>query len=575
MLNRLRKWFLGDRGGIVGPKGSGSPVDGEVTNSSELLSAERRSRYEALEAAGRRDGALAEPLSVPPDGLSSVLRPLVAQFEDMRDIVVKAYNNSVKAALRRLKKRLDRRIFVGHEDFGREQDGGDLGTVHEYEMAMDRVVEEGNREIDEDLQKELDGRSAWKKFCEKHGLTLVLEHEVRYWEEHGAKRKGWGGWEWLFGAWVLESLINGLFFISQNPDGGWGPVAAPAFLFSAVNMFGFVLILGTAWRYRTYYKDVVRKVAWAGLFVFGLFCVLFNLGVAHYRDAVAPDFPAEGTACYVEGNPPGQESTCLFWKKMIVLGEWEAYGFFLIGILFVLLGVWKLTDRVYHGYPGYRNVIMSYIAVFANPEKKFREVMTRLEDKYGEWVEKFGSSIKEDWQSASDVVGVPESKDDDRIPEDRQGLKGDVDEMYDQCLRDFYGVKRKCEKAVNIYIEANKEVRPGHAPYPPEWDVPWKALWEEPTSLVIPQLRPYKEVEEIYRKEREFIDKNLTVYYKKAIDKVHRPSVIAGRGGPPYRLLVHYNVFHQHVCFTYLGRSSSFLPVCVHLLLCMLRGICQ
>jgi hypothetical protein len=177
-------------------------------------------------------------------------------------------------AVRAQKKIISYRGRIQHQDVGTETVR--LKDIHNSSRTeFQNLVTQSQRTLPRLRQDLLDARSRLTSFREKHRL----DHPAREVE----KRKQVGFLAMLI---VLESLLNAYFF-SLGSDlgllGGWLEA-----LFASLINNGLAFIIGWHLLRNIFHRNALRKVVgWGSLLLFIGLAPLVNLGIAHYREAVA------------------------------------------------------------------------------------------------------------------------------------------------------------------------------------------------------------------------------------------------------------------------------------------------
>ncbi len=275
---------------------------------------------------------------------------------------------------------------------------------------------------------------------------------------------------------VLETLINGIFF-GTNVAGGLFGGMSYAVLISAVNVLGLGFLAATMFRY-VQHRDSRRKIG--GLAILGVVVVVavfWNLFVAHYREALAEDYPPppetvtaessaseqEIAACWrgPDESEADQEALCLFRASPFGFGGFYSYMLLLIGLAMCAFAAldWFKTDDPYPGY-GKRERHRRRTEEALSDDR--RELLGRVRDMH------------------DDALG--RQRGDFVDPVDSRGLALSA---FDKLLRrhgdlcSFAGdLEKSCSGALDIYRTANREAR--STPEPHLWQKTWISAWPRP-----------------------------------------------------------------------------------------------
>lgn len=142
---------------------------------------------------------------------------------------------------------------------------------------------------------------------------------------------------------VLESGMNGYFFSTTNTLGLLGG-ATFALLISLVNV-GMSLALGWFARNCNHIKIPRKILGYATVITFIFILIIFNLGVAHFRDA----------ASTLPWNEAVTKAIVTFKTDILDITNAESWLLLMVGCLFGFLAFWKgyASDDP---YPDYRRV---------------------------------------------------------------------------------------------------------------------------------------------------------------------------------------------------------------------------
>ena len=343
------------------------------------------------------------------------------------------------------------------------------------------------------------------------------------------------GWHWglLVALIVVETLVNGLFF-GANVEGGLLAGTSYAVLISVVNV-GVLGWLIAALVRLIHHRDPRRRVGGlAALTVVAAVAVTWNLFVAHYREALPPDYPVPPDTTMVaqqsavpqvppdasplEPGPVGepaadqtgaqvpaadsvpetcwrgpdethadQEALCLFRASPFGLTGFYSWMLLLIGLAMCAAAAmdWFKTDDPYPGY--------------GKRERRRRNTEERLLDDRRELL----GDLNELHDGAARKLRT-----DFRDPvEARQLALNDFNKL-DARHTDLVGFARDLEKscrgALDMYRTANREART--TPDPQIWQTPWVADWDLPEPPDGSRLMSEAEAEERSRHMHEALE---------------------------------------------------------------------
>ena len=208
--------------------------------------------------------------------------------------------------------------------------------------------------------------------------------------------------------------------------------------------------------------------------------VVWNLAVAHYREALPADYPptpevvgevaasadAEASECWLgpsEADADG-EAICLLLSNWFSLNGFQSYMLMLIGLLMCGSAAWKwldMSDR----YPG-----------FGQLEKQRRETEKHLLDERQDLL----ADLDDDLQSA---VTKQHSIFNDPADAWTRAAKAfdDLKQGHEELCDFAKDLEEECRSAIETYRSANREA-PRSEPEPAFWSKPWTASWELPDA---------------------------------------------------------------------------------------------
>ena len=305
------------------------------------------------------------------------------------------------------------------------------------------------------------------RFKRKEGRTADADYpESRVWH-----------WGFLIALVLLEAVVNGLFF-GANVEGGILAGTTYAVLIAVVNVAAIGWLLAALLR-QMYHRDPRRRVGGlVGLATATAVAVFWNLFVAHYREALPPDYPAPPDTAIVTQAAPAesapetcwrgpdesdadQEALCLFRASPFGLTGFYSWMLLLIGLAMCAGAAmdWFKTDDPYPGY--------------GKREKQRRETEDRLLDHrsglLGDLDRRHGEAARKLRVEFRDPVEV------------RELALSDYNKLHarhtDLCgfARDL---EKSCRGALDIYRTANREAR--STPEPQIWQDSWEADWDLP-----------------------------------------------------------------------------------------------
>ena len=285
---------------------------------------------------------------------------------------------------------------------------------------------------------------------------------------------------------LAETFINGFFF-GANVEGGLFAGVGYAALISVFNVGALGVALAFACRQMHHLDPRRRGLGVLLLLVLVAVAVVGNLFVAHYREAMSPDFPPQPDASAVEvaASPPGdaaassaqadddpsacwvgpdesdadQEALCLLRQDWLGLRGFQSWLLFAIGLAMCVGAAvdWFKMDDPYPGY-GKRERLRRKTRKRLNDERF--EVLDGLQDVHDDVIRR---------QRGDFVDPLDAWKRNERTSD---GLRKEH-ELFCSFVQDL---EASCRGALDIYRTANREAR--ETPDPSYWRDTWESGWE-------------------------------------------------------------------------------------------------
>lgn len=280
-------------------------------------------------------------------------------------------------------------------------------------------------------------------------------------------------WAILAAIVLVETLINGFFF-GEQLAGGTVAGVTQAVLIS----LGNVLVIGLLGKLvvgRIVHRlSAQRFVGWAGLFLVLLpLAVVFNLGVAHYRDALPEEYPSAEAECYhanedgVSGPEEADlEALCLLRTSTFLLSGFKSYLLLFIGLAMCAIAIWEWAYHMTDPYPGYGKRGRDWLQKKKWLDDAKEELLDELDAGHDEAVAHQNASFE-------DPVARRE-----RLIAAHRDLRAAVEQVGTR--RDDLEVN--CQGAIQVYRSANVAARPEklREAIPNHWRQPWEASWSAP-----------------------------------------------------------------------------------------------
>jgi len=290
-----------------------------------------------LEARGRADGERNEP-AADATRPSAAEQHLIAFFEAEKTALL-------DDLLGQLKVYEDR---IATLDFHARE--GQITAIGGVAASRYLTVTRAGQNLLFRLREDVQGlRRELRAFQDRHGLSRLPHYPA-------SRRFHWGVLLLLL---AIETVLNGVFFARGNDLGLLGGTLQ-AVLFAAVNLIAACVLGGVFVRRCHHRSAAVRGAAVATSVVWAVGLVVYNLAVAHYREAVALDPLAAAT-----------RALQTFTTAPFGLTLFDSWMLLLVGCLFAGIAAteaFALDDA----YPGYGPL-----------DRRFRSAETDYRDSLG------------------------------------------------------------------------------------------------------------------------------------------------------------------------------------------------
>ena len=352
--------------------------------------------------------------------------------------------------------------------------GGDA-TVKDFSNELQDLLADERPELIQLAREAQNATSEVNRFKRKHNRKADADFpESRLWH-----------WGIIIGLVVVETFINGLFF-GANVEGGTLEGMSYAALISVLNVIVLGWLLALAARQVRHRSVIRRSVGWTGILLTVVIALLWNFLVAHYREALLPDYPAppgteesaQAESCWYGESPEDadQEAWCLFKESLFGLNGFYSYLLLFIGIAMFFGGAvdWFKTDDPYPGY--------------GKRERTRRKRVRQLQDDRHELIEKLkaihdegGRRLQNDFRDPVEIRRL--------AVRDHEKLKV----IHNNLARFANDLEKGCRGAFTVYRTANREVRSDKEPE--IWKMPWNAEWVLPAPPKSPTLKSEEETD--------------------------------------------------------------------------------
>ncbi len=485
----------------------------------EAISEDTEVGTNALIEKGSTDGQK----DLPPqnwEGLNVTEEQVVKAYQRLIDAETKAYDRDQRELISKLKS-FNPRLFPSDEVSDDFSDEDHSIIVDQAKSDMETTISENKPAIENKLTRVCDVREEYQAFKDKNKLNYDLDLPVGW-------RNKLKPWLLLFGAVLVESVINGWFFKNQA-DGKFIEFIWQAFLIAAVNVCVIGLLIRSSWKYLYHIRSHLKIWAVLGLVIFSLTAFTFNLGAAHFRDAIPEEYPDSGDECFSAAKYEfaGQEALCLLWSEKTKLADFQAYAFFILGIGFILFGVFKWMD-IFPGYPGHAKKQRQLQEALKDLDKERDSLISKLEEIYKIARQKLSSSSSiQDHQAIISLInGVDDNNDNTFTPtilDDHKlalKLRGNIQDKYKDMRNSLHYGAQHCVKALTFYRKANRAAREDIASVPSDWDQQWIPDWYIPEDPGDVGLCSSEYAESLHDRELMYIEGSLDPSYRKALEKV-------------------------------------------------------
>lgn len=429
---------------------------------------------QGLKGKGRQNGQFGKPAQNQP-GLDDV----EISVKGLCDVMLGERRERYRKEIAVLEERIDKRFLLSNAPFTnaavQDSDGNSVVTdaaISDSDMNNARLT----------LSNVVSNKKPALKRLQNAAQNAIIELN-EFGQEHHLRHPpeipesllhSWG----LLGiAIAVETVLNGFFF-GSNMTGGIASGVLIAALISAVNVICFGFLVAATYRQIAHRANLRKFAGFLGLIFVAFSALCFNFAVAHYRDALPPDYPpeqiesAEATKaerqiaeCWRGDSDieASQEAWCLFTTRQYRLDGFMSYLLFLLGLAACAVGAWewsRMTDR----YPGYGKL-----------GRIQRKTQDELESEHEEVQEK----LKSTWETLR--------KKQDEVPEDPVERWDQADHaikersiLYEDFRSYVTKLEESCRGAIEIYRTANREERKEQQPVPGHWAEHWEANWELP-----------------------------------------------------------------------------------------------
>jgi hypothetical protein len=290
---------------------------------------------------------------------------------------------------------------------------------------------------------------------QRNQIRLSNRELAHFRKKHGLERpyhlveSAWVYWAQILLAWLIETAGNTIFLSENNAMGIIGGVITAAFV-SLINV-GVAIFAGVfLWRLTRRHELHLKAFAWAGIGLWLLFVLLFNLVAGHFRDA-----QASGLA------DPQLAALSLFATRPLGFDSVYSWGMLVIGILAAIFSAYKgfgMDDP----FPGYGKL--------GRRHEKREQIYADLASEAREELAQERDDVIEQTVKIRDEIGV------------QMRTRGRILAGHQQLVHRFAQHHAQLEGLTNyllkVYQDANRAARTAPAP----------AYFDKPLALELPKL---------------------------------------------------------------------------------------
>jgi hypothetical protein len=245
---------------------------------------------------------------------------------------------------------------------------------------------------------------------------------------------------------LVETALNAFVFGSASEHGYIGGFTQ-AFIFASINVLAGTALGFMALRNLEHQRTWRKCVGGGGLLLGVAFAVLWNLGIAHYREVISANPDILVTQGFIDG---GADVIDRMKADLFGIHSMPGWALFVLGVLAFGFAAWKgyiaLDDR----YPGYgkidrlfRNAQTAYAAQKNELKSGVAALFTKERDGLDE-------RVHNDFRAAAEVSEIKKQM----LQRAREYRDAAVD------------LRRACKAALMRYREVNGQVRDPFAPPP-------------------------------------------------------------------------------------------------------------
>jgi len=495
-----------------------------------MISEDSEVGTQALIDKGKADGTKDLP-SQNWKGLNVIEAKVVKAYQRLIDAETKGYDRDQRKLISKLKL-INPRLFPSDTISDDETDDDRSILVDQAKSDMSTEISRKKNSIQNKLRLVYDAKKEYEAFKDQNNLS----HDLSLPSERWKKTKPW---IWLILILLIEGVFNGIVF-AANAGGQRFDFIVQAVLIAIVNVGVFGLLIRASWKYLCHIKTFLKVWAVTGLLIFSTAAFMFNLGAAHYRDAISSE---QSESEERSRDEEGQEALDLLRNKKIILAEFESYAFFILGLGFILFSVLKWRD-IFPGYPEQAKKQRQFLSAQSDLEEECKLLIKELDKIYSNAKKELKSSStllthqtilnlmnnldnsgdKKFTKEGSDAIDekfTPTIIDDHKLALE---LLSKIQDKYKDMRANLNYGDQQCGKAIEFYRKANRSAREDISHVPAHWDQKWKPEWYIPEDPGDFGLCSSEYAQSLHDKQIKFIEDHLDPSYRQALEKVESLS---------------------------------------------------
>jgi len=326
-------------------------------------------------------------------------------------------------------------------------------------------------------------RSYLQEFRDIHGLRRPAQYPISH-VQHASI---------IAAIFMAEAILNGTFF-AKGSDYGFLGGSVQALIIALLNV-GLALAAGRAIVPLINHKSNFKKLIGVNALAIYIPIVCFyNLGVAHFRDAIGMTADVTG-AGDVSQTVPAQMALNTLLSRPLGIADLESWILFGVGVLFAAVAVFK-GYRWDDPYPGYGRQHRHSVQLHDEYVQECREAIDALQE------------ISENSSRALNNI----SEELRRRLREQEAILVNRDRLIRQFCSHLDYLERVANKLLSTYRGANRKAR-GAIPVPAHYAHDWTMA------------RPFDHIREAPKLSQTSFDERLSTEIRESIDTIHNEFV--------------------------------------------------